>query len=411
MSRNINNKGLEDILYPITKEDFFENYYEKKVCLIKRNNLNYFKELLNVAHLDDYMTNSTIQYPKIRMVDYNRELKSDSYTNTNGTINATNAIKEFHNGATLVFSGLHDHLENMKFLVDNVSKDYWQKLQTNIYFTPPNSQGFQAHYDTHDVFVIQTSGSKKWYIFENDEMYLPLKSQSFEADKYNSGNIVQEFILDAGDTLYIPRGVFHSAETQNSHSIHITMGLLAVTWSDLLVENVIHLAKNIPELRRNVPFHRNNEVDNQIAMEKLLDLVKANTLYRKNEKRFKKDLIQNQVPTLKNQLVQIGLIDDIDENTEFYTRTNLLFIEKVDSKEVELFIMGNKLKFPAFTLPIIDFIKNSKATFNMNDLPDIIDDKGKIAIIKRLVKEGLLIINNIKKNNKNETNNISMLYA
>ena len=35
-------------------------------------------------------------------------------------------------------------------------------MQINAYITPPENQGFAAHYDTHDVFVLQVSGSKRW---------------------------------------------------------------------------------------------------------------------------------------------------------------------------------------------------------------------------------------------------------
>ena len=30
--------------------------------------------------------------------------------------------------------------------------------------TPPQNQGFSAHYDTHDVFVLQVAGSKRWVV-------------------------------------------------------------------------------------------------------------------------------------------------------------------------------------------------------------------------------------------------------
>ena len=401
-------KGLKDVLHPISLESFYRTYYEKKVCLIKRGNHDYFKSLLNVNHLDDYLTNRTIQFPKIRMVDYNRELKSDSYTNANGTVNAVNAIKEFHNGATLVFSGLQDQIENMKYLVDTVSRDLWHKLQTNIYYTPMNSQGFQAHYDTHDVFVLQTSGSKKWYIFDNDEMKLPLKSQSFEVEKYNPGNIIQEFILEEGDTLYIPRGVFHCAETLDSHSMHITLGLLAVTWSDFLVENILNLSKKLPELRANVPFHVNNREKNQLVAEMLLDLIKDNTNYSGGERRFKQDLTQNQIPVLKNQLAQVSLISQINEDTLFELRDNILFTEKETDSEVEIFIMGNKSIFPAFTKPIIDFIKKTTEPFTVNDLPEVIDSNGKITLMKRLTKEGFVFIKNLKNKKNNEEYDLSI---
>ena len=37
-------------------------------------------------------------------------------------------------------------------------------VQANSYVTPPSSRGFSAHYDVHDVFVLQLAGRKHWTI-------------------------------------------------------------------------------------------------------------------------------------------------------------------------------------------------------------------------------------------------------
>ena len=35
------------------------------------------------------------------------------------------------------------------------------ELQVNAYLTPPDSRGFNKHFDTHDVFVLQILGSDR----------------------------------------------------------------------------------------------------------------------------------------------------------------------------------------------------------------------------------------------------------
>ena len=39
-------------------------------------------------------------------------------------------------------------------------------VQINAYITPPQNRGFAAHYDVHDVFVLQIAGRKTWRIHE-----------------------------------------------------------------------------------------------------------------------------------------------------------------------------------------------------------------------------------------------------
>ena len=46
----------------------------------------------------------------------------------------------------------------------------------NVYLTPPSSQGFTAHYDAHDVFILQIAGSKHWRLYDAP-LRLPMESQ------------------------------------------------------------------------------------------------------------------------------------------------------------------------------------------------------------------------------------------
>jgi hypothetical protein len=42
--------------------------------------------------------------------------------------------------------------------------------------------------------------------------------------------------LDAGDVLYIPRGMLHEDWTEGSHSLHWTLGLRSVPWQEIVAE-------------------------------------------------------------------------------------------------------------------------------------------------------------------------------
>src|SRR4029078_6381249 len=43
-----------------------------------------------------------------------------------------------------------------------------------------------------------------------------------------------DLTLTAGDCLYVPRGYPHSAETTDSASEHLTIGLVAITWQRVI---------------------------------------------------------------------------------------------------------------------------------------------------------------------------------
>ena len=59
-------------------------------------------------------------------------------------------------------------------------------MPANAYLTPPGSQGFAVHSDTHDVFVFQTAGSKQWEVHTPDG--------------------VEQVLLEPGVSMYLPTG-------------------------------------------------------------------------------------------------------------------------------------------------------------------------------------------------------------
>jgi hypothetical protein len=66
--------------------------------------------------------------------------------------------------------------------------------------------------------------------------------------------VTQEFTLNAGDCLYLPRGIMHDAENVGDEpSLHITVGMITKTWADLMLEAVSELALNSPDFRRSLP--------------------------------------------------------------------------------------------------------------------------------------------------------------
>src|SRR4029077_12022391 len=110
-------------------------------------------------------------------------------------------------------------------------------VQINAYVTPPDSQGFAAHYDTHDVFGLQISGSKRWTV-HTPVIHDPLPGQVWEQHKSEVAARAAErplidTVLSPGDALYLPRGFLHSAVARGEVSIHLTVGVHPVTGYDL----------------------------------------------------------------------------------------------------------------------------------------------------------------------------------
>lgn len=166
------------------------------------------------------------------------------------------ALRAQHqDGATLVLQSLHRVHPPVGRLCRQLAEELGHPTQCNAYVTPGgDAQGFDFHHDTHDVFVLQVSGRKRWIIHQ-PVTHLPLSSQAAAGEHLvaKGAEPLLDVELEAGDALYLPRGFVHCALTTDAHSVHLTIGVLSTTWYDVLTDTVT-LAAQDPQFRDALPI-------------------------------------------------------------------------------------------------------------------------------------------------------------
>ena len=135
----------------------------------------------------------------------------------------------------------------------NLTLELGHPVQVNAYVTPPASQGFAAHYDVHDVFVLQFAGEKRWIVHE-PVFDVPLRSQDWTRHRDDVLATAErepalDIVLREGDALYLPRGWVHSAEAEEHVSGHLTVGIHVAT-RQALAQALLDSALDDVELRR-----------------------------------------------------------------------------------------------------------------------------------------------------------------
>lgn len=96
-----------------------------------------------------------------------------------------------------------------------------------------------------DVIVVQVAGIKKWSVASEPSVYLSNRYQTRYREKLTSPRY-QEFIMNPGDILYIPRGFTHNATTpleSEEPSLHLTFGIEHQWFTTF--ESLIHHAINL----------------------------------------------------------------------------------------------------------------------------------------------------------------------
>jgi 50S ribosomal protein L16 3-hydroxylase len=89
------------------------------------------------------------------------------------------------------------------------------------------------HYDQYDVFLVQGSGRRRWKVGGHCSVHTPLASQA-GLRLLEDFSVEQEYLLDAGDVLYVPPGVAHWGIAEGDDCITLSVGFRAPSEASLL---------------------------------------------------------------------------------------------------------------------------------------------------------------------------------
>ena len=388
--------SFEWLIDPIEPTTFFTEFYERKPLLIERGQSSKFESLLSIDAIDRYLSTATPCRPDVFLVDAARELKPEDYSFPNseppGRIDLPRAYQLFATGATISLSQLHDRLPSLAALCRAVEKTFSSHFQTNIYFSPPRAQGFKTHFDSHDVFVLQVSGSKLWTLYDTG-IVLPLRGQVFEPSKHAPGPLTREFTLHAGDLLYCPRGLYHSARSTDEASLHITLGLIGKTWADVMIEAVSAACLSSPAFRANLPvgFASAGFDAGQAAatFRALVDTFARDAQLAPILDRLAEDFVTSRRPAFYGCL-QEALDTPPSIESTLAPRPDLIYRVRDENERLVLLLGSTEIDLPAFTRDAVIFALDG-APFVVRDLPGQLDDAGKLVLAQRLLREGLLV--------------------
>ncbi|WP_268123877.1 JmjC domain-containing protein [Roseivirga pacifica] len=134
-------------------------------------------------------------------------------------------------GGTIYLRGLQKYIPDVANYLKEVTKIVKGRTPfANIFITPKNSVGLNAHFDPTEFIVFQIEGEKKWDIWpapiaEEAEKMMPEDMAKYCLNIQKSNKPTSSYILRQGDALYLPLYSIHSPETFSKSSCHITIGL------------------------------------------------------------------------------------------------------------------------------------------------------------------------------------------
>lgn len=288
-------------------------------------------------------------------------------------------MAEFEAGATIVLQGLHLNWEPLAAFSRELERELGHPVQANAYYTPRDSQGLAVHHDTHDVFVLQVAGEKRWLVYE-PVFPLPLKQQRYRRELGGPGEAVHDVVLRPGDTLYLPRGWLHEAVTSATDSLHITVGVNVYTWIDAF-------KAALAECEQEEAFRRSVSAEEDGGGE-LLDRLRARLRPDLVADRRRRRFLATRRPIRGGQLTQVRALGRLGLETELERRPTVL----AELDGTTLTFEGKRLDFPPHVGEELGFIAASEEPFRAADLPGELDEESRLVLVRRLVREGFLLV-------------------
>ncbi len=291
-----------------------------------------------------------------------------------GLVDARKALAAFAEGATVVLQGLHRYWPPLTRLVAELELELGHPCQANAYLTPPGSQGFAVHSDSHDVFVFQTAGSKRW------EVHTP--------------EGVEDVVLEPGLSMYLPTGTPHAARAQDTVSLHVTIGINQLTWRGLVERSVRgaldrvtdeHLPAGYLDHPHDLAADLADRLEELAAEVRRVDPAAA---VDAEVRRF----LTTRSPRLPGGLKDVLALGTMHDTTLLRRRAGhpcVLLDCAGDAHRLEVLLGDRSLVVPAWLRPALEDLR-SRPELRPADLADLLDPQSRLVLCRRLTREGLL---------------------
>ncbi|MDJ0798869.1 MAG: cupin domain-containing protein [Calothrix sp. MO_167.B12] len=389
---------LQKILQPYSLESFLAENWAKQGIVIP-GNTDKFQHLFSWQHLNQLL--NFHKPDQLRFVLDHKDLPCS---------NPREWVKQCKKGASLVISHVNKYIPELADLSWALEQEIGNNVaHTNIYCSWPSYQGFKAHYDTHEVFIMQIDGQKEWFVFEDTFKY-PYSDELSKYHKPPEGTPYINCILKPGDLLYIPRGHWHYAIAREQPSLHVTLGIRCLTGREVLESLFNKVQKNIQQestWRQNLPVvPSGNTLEFETHIQHLVNSL-VEHLQREKEKLSQE--CANSLGMVVNsdrgaeislpEQIGFGLFEQGLDTLLRQAKFQKVKIERVDNT-IYLFVSPSEKKLRFKDLPpklidaLVDKVLNQES-FTIRDvsqwLPECDLETHILPLLAGLVKEGILI--------------------
>ena len=386
-------------------DEFANSYWGSRALLSHGPDLPApYDDLFSLEAADELLSRRGLRTPFLRIAKNGAVVGDGQFTGSGGVgaeiadqVRDDKVAALFASGHTVVLQALHRTWPALVDFSTQLSVDAGHPVQINAYITPAESQGFSAHYDVHDVFVLQVAGEKHWTVHEPVHVD-PLRnqpwmdhSQAVAAAARDKAPVIDE-VLRPGDALYVPRGFLHSAKALGGVSAHLTVGLHTMT-RYMLVQELAAAAANEASLRGALPlgFDPGDPEQLRAVLPEVADLFVEqirSTTPEDLAARLRRRTWSSNRPAPLGPLAHAASIASLATGTTVRLRTGLR-CRVVIGDPVVLQLPDRTITLPAVTGDaVVQLCSGSDQ--KVGELPGL-DEADQMVLVRRLLTEAVLI--------------------
>lgn len=278
-------KHFADFLAPCGIETFLAEFWTQKALYIPATDPQRFEHLFTWDDLNHLLNFHRLRSPDLRFHQGGESLPD---------VSPRQWRDRLHQGATLILNNIHERVPPVAQFAAALQRELGHRTQVNLYLSPPTQQGFNCHYDTHEVFILQLDGVKEWFLYESTVAY-PTRETRTDTDLPPDTPPLWQGELKPGDLLYIPRGHWHYAITNHGYSLHLTLGISSPTGLDWLEWAIAQLQQQ-PQWRQSLPILNPQVADFNVHLATLSTALTTFLNDPQTAPRYREHLQQQQPP-------------------------------------------------------------------------------------------------------------------
>jgi bifunctional lysine-specific demethylase and histidyl-hydroxylase NO66 len=364
-----------------------------------------YGDLLSTDDVDELLSRRGLRTPFLRVAQDGKIQAAREFTGSGGAgaeiadqVIDEKVLDHYAEGATLVLQGLHRLWPPLIEFAGALSAELAAPIGVNAYVTPPDSRGFATHYDTHDVFVLQVAGRKRWRIHQPVRPD-PLERQpsgrhAVEVGAVSDSPAVLDTILADGDSLYLPRGWLHSAVALGEQSLHLTVGVRAMN-RYAIVESLLGMAADEAALRSGFPLGLDVTDPTQLAPQLEATVEALRSWLPSVQARGVADRLRERAwaasrPAPIRPLAQAAAMAELDRDTVLSPRRGLHWrITTPPGGAVVLHLADRQITVPISCEPALRSLL-AGPSIRIGDLPDLVP-ADQLTFARRMLREAVAV--------------------